>query len=272
MTAINSRSAADFASGALYWSALEAEVRKFRRAPAPRVAAAMLVGGIATMCLVMLLTAERGDPQAAAKLGPVVALGGWTALLSASAQITAVGGLIGFGVVLAWSFGREFNDGTIGGLFALPVTRGQLAGAKFAVFGLWSLAVNAGLVIALLGSGLALGLGAPDGGVVALLGRQFAVGVLTAALALVAGLAASLGRGVLAGIATVIAVVVLAQAAAIAGAGGWFPFAAVGLWATTVGPDVFAVVSPWQLSVVVPTGAVLVWLTIRRWRSLQLDR
>lgn len=272
MTAINSRSGVDLAPGALYRSALETEVRKFRRAPVPRVGAAMLVGGIATMCLVMLLTAEHGDPQAAAKLGPVVALGGWTALLSAAAQITAVGGLIGFGVVLAWSFGREFNDGTISGLFALPVTRGQLAGAKFAVFGIWSLAVSAGLVMALLGSGLALGLGVPDAGVAALLGRQFAVGLLTAALALVAGLAASLGRGILPGIATVIAVVVSAQVAAIAGAGGWFPFATVGLWATTIGPDVFAVVSPMQLSVVVPTGAVLVWLTIRRWRSLQLDR
>ena len=96
--------------------------------------------------------------------------------------------------------------------------------------------------------------------------------MLTAALASVAGLAASLGRSLLAGIASVIGVVVLAQVMAIAGAGGWFPFATVGLWATTFGPDLFAVVSPLQLSLVVPTAAVLVWLTIRRWRRLQLDR
>lgn len=272
MTATDSGSGADLASGALFWTALATETRKFRRAPVPRVAAVMLVGGIAIMCLVMLLAAEHGDPQAAAKLGPVIAVGGWTALLSAAAQITAVGGLIGFGVVLAWSFGREFTDGTISSLFALPVTRGQVAGAKIVVFGFWSLTVSAGLVIALLGCGLGLDLGVPNPAVVAMLGRQFGVCVLTAALALAAGLAASLGRGLLPGIATVIGVVVLAQVAAIAGAGGWFPFATVGLWATTVGPDLFSVVSPLQLSVVAPTAAVLVWLTIRRWRRLQLDR
>jgi ABC-2 type transport system permease protein len=104
------------------------------------------------------------------------------------------------------------------------------------------------------------------------LGRQLAVGVLTAGLALVAALAASLGRGLLPGIASVIAVVVLAQIAAITGAGGWFPFATVGLWATTLGSDLFASVSALQLSMVVPTAAVLVWLTIQCWRRLQLDR
>ena len=272
MTRSDLLSGPDLAPASLFWTALQTEAGKFRRAPVPRSAAAMLVGGIASICVVMVLAAEHGDPQAAAKLGQVVAIGGWTALLSASAQITAVGGLIGFGVVLAWSFGREFNDGTISGLFALPVTRGQLAGAKFAVFGVWSLAVSAGLVLALLGCGLALGLGWPPRAVLGLLGRQFAVCVLTAALAVVAAFAASLGRSLLPGIGTVIGVVVLAQIMAIAGAGGWFPFTTVGLWATTVGPDLFAVVAPLQLSVVVPTAAVLVWLTIRRWHRLQLDR
>jgi ABC-2 type transport system permease protein len=162
MTATDLRSGADLAPASLFWTALETEASKFRRASVPRVTAAMLVGGIAIMCAGMLLAAEHGDPQAVAKLGPVVALGGWTALLSSAAQITAVGGLIGFGVALAWSFGREFVDGTITGLFALPVTRGQLAGAKFVVFGLWSLAVSAGLVLALLSCGLALGLGLPQ--------------------------------------------------------------------------------------------------------------
>jgi ABC-2 type transport system permease protein len=272
VTANDLPSGADLAPASLFWTAVQTEAVKFRRAPVPRSAAAMLVVGIAGICLAMILAAEHGDPQAAAKLGPVVAIGGWTALLSASAQISAVGGLIGFGVVLAWTFGREFNDGTISGLFALPVTRGQLAGAKFAVFGLWSLAVSAGVVLALLSCGLGLGLGLPQTAVIGLLGRQFAVCVLTAALTSVAALAASLGRSMLAGIATVIGVVVLAQVVAIAGAGGWFPFTTVALWATTVGPDLFAMVSPLQLGVVVPTAVMLVWLTIGTWRRLELDR
>ena len=62
------------------------------------------------------------DPQLLAKLGPV-ADGDWHGFLLGAAQITGAGGLGGFAVVLAWMFGREFGDGTIAGLFALPVRR-----------------------------------------------------------------------------------------------------------------------------------------------------
>lgn len=68
-------------------------------------------------------------------------------------------GLLGFGVALSWTIGREFSDGTITGLFALPVSRPVIALAKLLVHLLWITAVAVALT-ALTGTvGLALRLG-----------------------------------------------------------------------------------------------------------------
>ncbi len=63
--------------------------------------------------------------------------GDWNGFLLGAAQITGAGGLGGFAVVLAWMFGREFGDGTITGLFALPVRRTTIALAKLIVYVVW---------------------------------------------------------------------------------------------------------------------------------------
>ena len=251
--------------------ALAVEAAKFRRARVPVTTTAMLVGGVALMCVAMLLAVRAGDPTTVAKFGPMVARGGWSGLLASAAQITAVGGLLGFGVVVGWCFGREFTDGTVTGLFGLPVRRDTLAAAKLLVFGAWAVAVSAGLTIALGAAGLLLGFGVPDGRIGLLLVKQCALGLLTALLALPAALAASLGRTVLAGIAMVIGIVVVTQIAVISGLGSWFPFAAPGLWAigqATGAPPV----APLQLALVTPVALLSAGLTVRVWHTLQLDR
>ena len=108
----------------------------------------------------------------------------WTGLVSTAAQITGAGGLIGFGVVLAWLFAREFADGTITGLFALPIGRGTIAAAKLAIYTVWAVSVSLLIAAALLLLGLVLGFGMPDASAWAGLGRQLGLGILTAAIAL----------------------------------------------------------------------------------------
>lgn len=51
--------------------------------------------------------------------------------------VVAIGGLIGFGFLFSWIFGREFADGTVTDLLALPVGRLEIVGAKFVVAALW---------------------------------------------------------------------------------------------------------------------------------------
>lgn len=102
-------------------AAIWAEVVKLAGSTVGRVGSAAIVIGISLISGSMLLAAATTtDPQLLAKLGPV-ATGDWQGFLLGAAQVTGAGGLGGFAVVLAWMFGREFGDGTITGLFALPV-------------------------------------------------------------------------------------------------------------------------------------------------------
>ncbi len=255
----------------LLGAALSTEARKLRSG---RVGVAILIildVGIPLVCMAALLGARSDDPVLAAKLGPLVAEGGWEGFLSASAQVTAVGGLLAFGVVLAWQFGREFSEGTITGLFAIPVPRRSVAAAKLLVYLGWVLAVTTGLILVLLIAGASLGLGVPRSEVWLLLAQQYGLVLLTAGLAIPAAWAATLGRGLLSGIAAIIGVIVLAQIAVFTGLGAWFPFSAPGLWAATGGAEPQTSVSVGQLALVGPVTAAFAGLTLRAWHCLELD-
>jgi ABC-2 type transport system permease protein len=249
-------------------AALVAEATKFLRARVPIVTTIMLTAGIGLLCASMLFAvhAADADPRLAAKLGALVDPGGWAGFLATVSQVTAVAGLLGFGVVLSWLFGREFADGTITGLFALPTGRGTIAVAKLLVYVLWALVVSVLLPVVVVLLGMGFGLGAPESSSWAPFGVQLAVTVLTACLALPAAWAATLGRGLLGGIGCVIGVVVIAQIAALGGLGAWFPFAAPGLWAAGVP------VSWVQLLLVLPVVLLFGALTVIAWRRLELDR
>lgn len=256
----------------LLHAAISTEAHKVRSARVAVATLIMLDIGIALVCIAAVLGARSEDATLAVKLGPLFAEGGWTGYLSASAQVTAVAVLLGFGVVLAWQFGREFSDGTVTGLFAIPVPRRTVAAAKLLVYLSWVFLVSTGLILALLIGGVSLGLGLPGSEIWALLAREYGLALLTAGLATPAALAATLGRGLLSGIATIIGVIVLAQVAVFMGIGAWFPFSAPGLWATTGGSGAHSVVSPGQLALVVPVAAACAGLTLHAWHRLQLDR
>jgi ABC-2 type transport system permease protein len=247
--------------------ALAVEARKAASARVVISTTILLAVGIALLAGVATLAAASGNPAMAAKLGPMAAQRGWAGLLATVSQIAAAGGLLAFGVVLSWLLGREFADGTITGLFALPVSRPALALAKLLVYLVWTVGVALLLVLVVAVLGLVTGAGAPDGPAWAGLARLLVLTVLTGLLAVPAGWAATLGRGLLPGIATTVGLIALAQVAVVAGAGGWFPLAAPALWALLPGS-----VSIGQLALVplVPFGFGL--LTLAAWHRLQLDK
>jgi ABC-2 type transport system permease protein len=244
-----------------------AETVKLAGSTVGRVGSIALMAGIAVLTGAMLLAAASGDPQLLAKLGPA-ATRDWKGFLLAAAQITSAGGLLGFGVVLSWVFGREFGDGTITGLFALPVRRSTIALAKLFVYAAWAMAVSLGLAALLLVVGLIAGLGPLDAGTAAAFARQIVLGVMTAAIAVPVAWAATLGRSVLAGVSAAIGLVVIAQVSVLAGAGGWMPLASPALWALSAGEAV----SPLQLGLVLPYLGLFAFATARTWQRMQLDR
>ena len=103
-------------------AAVKVEVVKMLRSPVGLVATLTLVLGLCGLLTVITVGAAARQSDLMAKLGPAAAPG-WAGLLAGAAQVVAVSSLLACGVVVAWMFGREFADGTIVGLFALPVSR-----------------------------------------------------------------------------------------------------------------------------------------------------
>jgi ABC-2 type transport system permease protein len=248
-------------------AALWAEAVKLAGSTVGRVGSLAIVAGIAVLSGSMLLAAGSDDPQLLAKLGPV-ASGDWRGFFLGAAQITGAGGFGGFAVVLAWMFGREFGDGTITSLFALPVRRSTIALAKLLVHAAWAISMSILLGILLIGVGWLGGLGALGPHDWWAFARQIGLGAMSAAVAVPVAWAATLSRSVLGGVGVAIGLVVVAQVSVLTGLGGWMPLAAPALWAISGG----AAVSPAQLLFLVPFVVTGVGLTATSWRRLQLDR
>ena len=247
--------------------AVAVEFRKARSARVLWSTGLLLALGVAALAAAMVAAARSGDADIVAKIGPEAATGDWSALLAVAIQITSAASVLAFGVGISWLYGREFADGTIPGLFGLPVGRGAIATAKLLVYLAWAVAVTLAVVLLLLAGGLAVGLGVPDSAAIEGLARLFGLGVLTALIAVPAGWAASLGRGLLPGIAVAVGILVVAQVSVIADLGSWVPFVAPAFWA------MHADIHSTAALVVVPFvplvfGAVIVM----SWRRLELDK
>lgn len=248
-------------------AAIHAEATKLAASLVGRIATVAVVAGIVVLSSGMLAAARVGNLAVIAKLGPD-GTPDWHGFLAAATQITAAGGLAGFAIVLGWMFGREFADHAINGLFALPVSRRTIAGAKFLTFAVWGVLVSVTLPLVLGVTGIVLGLGVPGPPEVAGLARLVVLGLTALVLCTPVAWAATLGRSVLAGVGVAIALIVVAQVSVLAGAGGWMPLAAPALWAMTAG----GAASIGQVLLVVPFGLIWVVLTLESWRRLQLDR
>ena len=247
--------------------AVRVEALKLTRSPVGIVGSAAIVIGIGTLCAVMMAALASGDPQLVAKLGPGASRD-WPGLVAVAAQISGAGGLLAFGVVGAWLFGREFTDGTITGLFGLPVGRGTIAAAKLAVYAAWGAVVSAAVVMVVLLLGLALGFGAPDAAAWQELGRLLVLGVLSVGVAVPTAWVATITRSLLGGVSVAIGLVVVAQVGVLAGGGGWVPLAAPALWAVSGGAAVSAAQLGGAVAFAVAAGAATTW----SWHRLQLDR
>lgn len=240
--------------------ALATEWMKFSNALLPRIATIGIV-----------LVAAIVSPVSSASEGEASALGAanWSNYFDMTAGTVATGGLFGFGLVIVWLFGREFTDGTITGLFGLPVSLAKLALAKLALFALWAGATTLALGIVVSVVGLFLNLGPFDGAAIEALCRFVSIGALTALLTIPFGLAATLSRDYLAPFGLMLGVVILTSLLSGTGLGGWVPYAAPGLWAASSGAA-DAQTMALQLSVVLLLAALFAALLVHRWKRLEI--
>lgn len=150
----------------------------------------------------------------------------WPAYFSLLAQIIAVGGIIVFGFVVSWVFGREYTDRTIKDLLSLPSHRSIHVAAKF-IAALFTCFLLSLYVIAV---GLLIGMfiGLPDWSSSAATEGFYILSVTTAltlALSPPVAFFACYGKGFLAPLGFVILMVIFAQIIAAIGYGEFFPWA-----------------------------------------------
>jgi ABC-2 type transport system permease protein len=209
--------------------AIWVETLKARRSRAPLLTALgfmmiPLVGGLFMIIL--------KDPEFARRVGLISAkaqlmagAADWPTYLGLLAQSIAIGGIILFGFIGSWVFGREYADRTVKDLLELPTSRSSIVLAKFVVVLLWS----AILAVAVYFVGLAVGAAvdlppAPEG----TMGQGTVTIAISAALTLVlvtpVAFFASAGHGYLAPLGVMILAIILAQIVAVVGWGEFFPW------------------------------------------------
>jgi ABC-2 type transport system permease protein len=174
----------------------------------------------------------------------------WPTYLALLAQMIAAGGFFVFCLIICWVFGREFVDGTVKDMLAVPVRRASILLAKFIVAGAWS----AALALVIFVAGLVLGalIGLPQGSPDALWQGSVLVAV-TACLVIVVvmpfALFASMGRGYLLPIGVAVLALIMANIVVVAGWGEYFPWAVPGLYAQGKGYLV-----PFSYAIAILTG------------------
>ncbi len=245
--------------------ALWAEVLKLRRSRVAWLTAAAMA--LAPLLGALLVFALR-HPATTGLLGAKAsALGSadWSGFFGFLVLFDAAGGLLVFGVLTAWVFGREFSDRTAIDLLALPTPRLAIVAAKFAVIAAWSIVLTA-LVLAIgLPLGAALGLPGWSAGELAGCARQLAVAsVLSIVLVTPLALVASVWRGYLPAIGLMLLVMVLAQVLGQVGAGAWFPWSVPAL-ATGVAGTAVGTAGPQSYLLVALTAIAGAALTARWW-------
>lgn len=252
-------------------SVLWVETQKFLRSRVSLVATMLMGLLLPAMGLGFYTVAVSGGTGSLAdKAGALLVGEGWVGYLGLVDQIAAVALFLGAGVVVSWVFGREHTDRTFPALFALPVTRGTIANAKFVVLTVWVVALAIVVAATALVLGMLGGVGTWETGVVAhQLARLVVISLGAGLLAMTMGFVASIGRGYLPAIGALIVIIAVSQVVVLFGTGGWFPFAVPGLMAVA-GAEGAPILNPTQLVLVPGLALVSIWLTAGWWERAEV--
>ncbi len=192
----------------------------------------------------------------------------WASYMALCAEVISLGGFFVLLLAISWLFGREFVDGTLKDMLAVPVERFSILLAKFIVVAIWSVALT--LVIGIFDLFLGALLGLPGGsrGVV-----LHGTAVMAVTACLVVGVVlpfaffASLGRGYLLPIGLAVLSVMAANLLFLLGWGDYFPWAVPILYAQGKSP--IALVS---YAIVVFTGLAGMAGTYLWWKKADQNR
>jgi ABC-2 type transport system permease protein len=149
----------------------------------------------------------------------------WPSFFNFMLLMVSVGGLIAFGFIFVWVFGREFGDKTVYDMLSLPTSRVTIVIAKIIAAAYWSVALVLLVFILMLGIGAILQLPGWSAatvwnGLELLLGT----GSLTVLLCIPFALVASFTRSYLPAVGCIFLVLILGQVISQLGYGQYFPW------------------------------------------------
>jgi ABC-2 type transport system permease protein len=147
-----------------------------------------------------------------------------------SQGIVAIG-LMGFGFVTSWVFGREYSDRTVKDILALPVSRSFIVLSKFIIVAIWCIMLSFILFVFGLIAGQVIDISGWSGDIVCQYAYKYSVtSLLTILLCTPVAFFASYGRGYLLPMGFVILTLITANFTGLVGLGPYFPWAIPGLY------------------------------------------
>ena len=207
------------------------------------------------------------NPELSRKLGLVSAKADliaysatdWPSYLVLLAEIVSAGGFFFFILAISWVFGREFADGTLKDMLAVPVRRSSILLAKYSVVAAWS----AGMALINLIFGLVIGaiIQLPGGSLSVILHGSTVVAItvcLIIAVVLPFALFASVGRGYLLPMALSVLTLITANLMMVVGRAEYFPWAVPIVYAQ--GEGTLAPISYWIVIITSLAGMLATYL------------
>ncbi len=150
----------------------------------------------------------------------------WPSYLVLFDQIISAGGFFFFVMAVSWVFGREFADGTLKDMLAVPVQRSSILLAKYIVVVAWCAAMA--IIIFIFGLVIGAIIQLPGGSPSIILHGSIVTAItvcLVIAVVLPFALFASVGRGYLLPIGAAVLTLIMANLMMVLGWGEYFPWA-----------------------------------------------
>lgn len=245
------------------------ELLKLRRSVVARVITPLLtvVVPLGAIGAVGLARSPELPGAAAAKFAPYATGDLATTHLLVAGQILSVAMLTAGGFAAAWSYTREFTEGTAGALVGHVPPRWSVGMAKAGVLIGWLVVCLAGsLVVTTLLSLLAGGRLGVDAW--QQLGMAAVAGLLAVALVVPFAWVATVTRSPLGAVGVLIGVVMVTQIVVVLGAGAWFPYAVPSLLTGMGGDEVAGEIGAGSILLTVGLGVGAMPVAAWQWQRL----
>ena len=239
----------------MFGDVLRTEFLKLRHSRVPWISLVALALGPLGLALFMWIAAEPARAKSLGLVGTKASLLGlaatWPAFLTMFTEVVGGGGLLLLAFVIAYLFGREYQEGTAKNMLTLPAGRHLFVVAKFTVAAVWWVIIVAAVSLETFAIGFALSLpGFTSSLAVTALLRTLELAGVAFLLSSFVGFMALLGRGYLTPLGFAIGTLALGDIFSHTGWAAWFPWSIESLLSGTLGPQVATL----------PVGSLLVLL------------